>query len=103
MKKFLLFLIAVSVLSIIAGCANGAKPVVIDNGTQSRMLVPCTNDNLCVRSGYEVAKDAWCTSSCAVGERCCAQDYPVSYRSKSWEYESNRVEYIDNTRQQAGK
>ena len=102
MKAFL-FLVAAVVASTLFGCANGARPVMVDNGTQSRMLIPCTNDNLCVRSGYEVAKDAWCSKGCAAGDKCCNQDYPVSYRSKNWEYESNRYEYINNTHQQAEK
>lgn len=84
----LLLLAAVAV----TGCA--ASPVVIDNGTQSRILVPCTNDALCVRNTYEVAKDVWCPQNCLPGDYLCRRDYPVSYRSKNWEYETNRVEYI---------
>ena len=39
------------------GVPNTATPVVVDNGTQARVLVPCSNDNLCVRNTYEIAKD----------------------------------------------
>jgi hypothetical protein len=63
-----------------------ATPLVIDNGTQSRVFTPCTNNNLCFRDTYNVTWDN--------GHSCYGRDYPVSYRSKQSEYESNRVEYI---------
>lgn len=78
--------------TIMGGCI--ARPVVVDNGTQSRIIIPCTNDALCVRNTYEIAKDVWCPQSCLPGDYLCRRDYPVSYRSKNWEYETNRVEYI---------
>lgn len=87
-----LVLAAVLMATIMAGCV--ATPVTVDNGTQSRILVPCTNDALCVRNTYEVAKDVWCPQNCLPGDDLCRRDYPVSYRSKNWEYETNRVEYI---------
>lgn len=97
LQGIVLFGIAV----VLAGCCgvpvgvpNTATPVVVDNGTQARVLVPCSNDNLCVRNSYEIAKDVWCPDNCFTGGVCCQKDYPVSYRSKNWDYESNRVEYI---------
>lgn len=69
---------------VISGCC--ATPLVIDNGTQSRVFTPCTNDNLCFRDTYNVTWDNSCSFY--------GQGYPVSYRSKQSEYESNRVEYI---------
>ena len=71
-------------LCLMSGCA--ANPLVIDNGAQSRVFTPCTNDNLCFRDTYNIAWDGGCSSY--------NQSYPVSYRSKQSEYESNRVEYI---------
>jgi hypothetical protein len=73
------------VIFVLAGCASKST-VVVDNGVQSRVLVPCNDDALCVRSAYDVAIDMWCPQGC--------KDYPVSYRTKQWEYESSRVEYI---------
>lgn len=67
----------------VSGCA---RPVIIENGTQSRVFTPCTNDNLCIRDSYNVAWDSFCYRD--------SRDYPVTYRSKQYEYESNRVEYI---------
>lgn len=80
--KRLLYLIVL--LGAVSGCC--AKPVVIDNGTQSRVFIPCTNDNLCFKDTYNVAWDNWCPSM--------YRDYPVSYRTKQSEYESSRVEYL---------
>lgn len=77
-----------------SGVPNAAIPVVVDNGTQSRVLVPCTDDTLCVRNTYEVTKDVWCTEDRWFADQRCRRDYPVSYRSKNWEYETNKVEYI---------
>lgn len=71
-------------LGAISGCC--AKPVVIDNGTQSRVFIPCTNDNLCFKDTYNVVWDKGCSSA--------YRDYPISYRTKQSEYESNRVEYL---------
>jgi len=79
--KRLISLIALS--CAISGCAT---PLVIDNGKQTRVFTPCTNDNLCFRDTYNVLWDNWCPNSPA--------DYPISYRSKQTEYESNKVEYI---------
>ncbi len=80
MKKLLCFMF---LMGAVSGCA---KPVVIENGTQSRVFTPCTSDNLCFRDSYNIAWDYWCTSS--------QRDYPISYRTKQSEYESSRVEYI---------
>ena len=80
MKRLLSILV---LLGAVSGCA---KPVVIDNGTQRRVFIPCTNDNLCFKDTYNVAWDNWCPS--------IYRDYPVSYRTKQSEYESNRVEYL---------
>jgi hypothetical protein len=91
MRTCLIFLLLL-VAAITGGCV--ATPVVVDNGTQSRILVPCVNDTLCVRATYEVARDVWCPTDCVSGDVRCRRDYPVSYRSKNWEYETNRVEYI---------
>lgn len=81
MRQLVLFSLLVCLM---AGCC--ATPLVIDNGTQSRVFTPCTNDSLCFRNTYNVAWDNGCSPH--------AQDYPVSYRTKQTEYESNRVEYI---------
>lgn len=91
MRIYLVILLLLTV-TVLSGCM--ATPVVVDNGTQTRLLVPCTDDTLCVRNTYEIAKDVWCPPSCSPGDYRCLRDYPVSYRSKSWEYETNRVEYI---------
>ena len=80
MKRFTLFLLLTCFMT---GCAT---PLVIDNGTQSRIFTPCTNDALCFRDSYHIAWDN--------GYPCGLQDFPVSYRSKQTEYESNHVEYI---------
>lgn len=77
----LLFLVIL--LGSIPGCA---KPLVIDNGVQSRVFTPCTNDNFCFRDTYNIAWDSWCPMT--------ERDYPVSYRTKQREYESNRIERI---------
>ena len=90
--KICLGMLLLLMATIAGGCV--AKPVVVDNGTQSRIIIPCTNDALCVRNTYEIAKDAWCPQNCLPGDYNCRRDYPVSYRSKNWEYETNRVEYI---------
>jgi len=91
MRAYLVFLLLL--MSVItAGCV--ATPVVVDNGTQSRILIPCTNDTLCVRATYEIARDVWCPTDSMLGDYRCHRDYPVSYRSKNSEYETNRVEYI---------
>lgn len=98
MKISLMFVVLLMV-AITCGCV--ATPVVVDNGIQSRVIVPCTNDSLCVRNTYEVAKDVWCThNSCLQGYAnfACCLDYPVSYRSKNWEYETDRFEYIYKSR-----
>ncbi|MDD2900543.1 MAG: hypothetical protein PHI31_17765 [Desulfuromonadaceae bacterium] len=80
MGRFTLFLILTCFMT---GCAT---PLMIENGTQSRTFTPCTNDALCFRDSYHVAWDNGYPYGC--------QDFPVSYRSKQTEYESNRVEYI---------
>jgi hypothetical protein len=80
MERFTLFLI---LTCFVAGCAT---PVVIDNGTQTKVFTPCNNDGLCFKDSYHVAWDNGYQSGC--------QDFPISYRSKQSEYESNRVEYI---------
>jgi hypothetical protein len=81
MKHLLLF---IALMSTISGCC--ATPVVMDNGNQSKVFVPCTDNNLCFRDSYSVAWDN--------SHSCYERDYPVSYRAKQSEYESNRVEYI---------
>ncbi len=81
MKRLVLLL---ALPCFLFGCY--ATPLVIDNGTQSRVFTPCTNNNLCFRDTYHVTWDNGCSFY--------GQDYPVSYRSKQSEYESNRVEYI---------
>ena len=80
MKKLLCLIF---LLGSVTGCA---RPLMIDNGIQSRVFTPCTNDNLCIRDSYNIAWDYTCSSS--------FPDYPVSYRTKQSEYQSNRVEYI---------
>jgi hypothetical protein len=80
MKRLLWYIF---LMSFISGCAT---PLIIDNGNQSRVFTPCTNNDLCFRDTYNVAWDNWCQYNC--------RDYPVSYRSKQSEYESNKVEYI---------
>lgn len=80
MKKLLLLL---SFVGCVSGCAT---PVFVDNGTQSRVFTPCTNDNLCIRDSYNIAWDYTCSWN--------FPDIPVSYRSKQSEYQSNKVEYI---------
>ena len=65
------------------GCAT---PLIIDNGNQRRVFIPCTNDNLCFRDTYNIVWDNWCPNN--------YRDYPVSYRTKQSEYESSKVEYI---------
>jgi len=78
--KRLLWLI--SLLCVLNGCAT---PLVIDNGVQTRVFTPCTNNEFCFRDTYNITWD-----------RMCQYDhgFPVSYRSKQSEYESNKVEYI---------
>lgn len=70
-------------MGAVSGCAT---PLVIDNGAQSRVFTPCTSDNLCMRDGYAIAWDYACRGS--------LPNYPVSYRVKQSEYESDRVEFI---------
>lgn len=89
MKRLLFFILLSCTVS---GCVT-STPVVIDNGTRSRILTPCTTDSLCFRDGYEVAWDNWCPDAVA--------DYPVSYRVKQSEYLSDRVEYILQPRKEA--
>jgi hypothetical protein len=81
MKRLFCF---VFLISLVSGCC--ATPLVIDNGNQSRVFTPCTNDGLCFRDTYNVAWDSSCSTDC--------RDFPVSYRTKQTEYESNKVEYI---------
>jgi len=76
--------------STISGCAT---PVIIDNGSQSRVFTPCTNNDFCFRDTYNIAWDN-SRSCCPDYGRSYCPDYPVSYRSKQSEYESNKVEYI---------
>ena len=78
MKK----LIVLAMLISIAGCS---RPIIIDNGVQTRVFTPCTKDSLCFRDTYNITWDNWCAYD---------RDYPVSYRSKQTEYESSKVEYI---------
>lgn len=80
MKRLLLF---AALLGLSSGCAT---PLVIDNGTQTRVFTPCTNDNFCFRNTYNIAWDT--------GHTFNNRDYPVTYRTKQTEYESNRVEYL---------
>jgi len=70
-------------LSFASGCAT---PLIIDNGYQRRVFIPCDNDDLCFRDTYNVAWDNGCKYNC--------RDYPVSYRTKLSEYQSNKTEYI---------
>ncbi|HIJ80397.1 MAG TPA: hypothetical protein HPP76_01655 [Desulfuromonadales bacterium] len=69
----------VVLVSVLAGCAG---PVVIDDGVRSRMFIPCTQDNLCFRNTYGIARDWYCG------------DYPVTYRNNDNEFESRRYEWI---------
>lgn len=80
MKRLLWSVFLVSSLS---GCAT---PVIIDNGSQSRVFTPCTNDHLCFRDTYNVAWDNWCPN--------VERDYPVSYRTKQSVLDSDRTEFI---------
>lgn len=73
----------IALAGFVSGCA---KPMIIGNDTQTRVFTPCTNDNLCFRDSYNIAWDYTCLTN--------VSDYPVSYRSKQFEYQSNRVEYI---------
>lgn len=74
-------------LIFVLGCGAGCTtPVVISNGSQNRIFTPCTSDSFCFRDTYNVAWDYWCPSS--------YRDYPISYKTKQAEYESNRVEFI---------
>lgn len=84
MKFFFTGLLLLTVA--ICGACAPQSTLVVDNGVQSRVLVPCNDDALCVRGSYDVALDTWCPQGC--------KDYPVSYRTKQWEYESSRVEYV---------
>ena len=77
----LIYLILLS--SFISGCAT---PVVIDSGNGIKIFTPCTTDDLCARDAYGVAWDDWYFGS--------LRDYPVSYRTKQFEYESNKAEFI---------
>lgn len=79
--KCLLWCIFLS--AFIYGCA---APLILDNGSQSRVFIPCTNNDLCFRDTYNVAWDNGCSYN--------YRDYPISYRTKQSEYESNKVEYI---------
>jgi hypothetical protein len=89
MKRLLCFIILSCTVS---GCAT-STPFVIDNGTRSRVFIPCTTDSLCFRDGYDIVWDNWCPDAVA--------DYPVSYRVKQSEYLSDRVEYILKPRKDA--
>ena len=73
---------------VLVGCVSGccSVPVVLDNGIQSKVFTPCTDDNLCFRETYNIAWDRWCPLNC--------NDYPISYRTKQTEFESKKVEYI---------
>ncbi len=66
----------------------GATSQVIDNGvqTQPATSTPCQNYNPCLRDTYNVVWDNWCPFNCP--------DFPVSYRSKKYESDSEKVEYI---------
>jgi len=58
--------------SLLAGCAT---PVLIDNESRGRTMVPCLNDTLCIRDTYSV-----------VWDNDNNRNYPVSYRAKQTEY-----------------
>ncbi len=71
------------VSSIISGCTT---PLLIDNGAHSKVFIPCENEIFCFRDTYNIAWDNWCPNSC--------RNFPVSYRSKHSDYESNHTEYL---------
>lgn len=81
MKVVRFLAVAVAGLLMVAGCAV-SRPVEIEDGVRSRVFTPCTQDNLCFRNTYGVARDLYCG------------DYPVTYRSNDYEFESKRYEWI---------
>ena len=80
MKRWICFVLLSCALT---GCAT---PVVIDDGTRTRTFNPCTTDALCFRDSYSLVWDNWCFNT--------QRDYPVTYRTKQYEYLSDRTEYI---------
>ena len=70
-------------MGAVSGCAT---PLIVDNGAQSRVFIPCANDSLCIRDSYSIAWDYTCSGM--------YPDYPISHRSKQSEYQSDRVEFI---------
>ena len=73
---------------LLVGCST--KPVVTEDQAVKRtevIVIQGTNS-------YEVSKSAWCSSNNVKPGVQCQHDYPVSYRTKQWDDESNRVEYI---------
>ncbi|WP_152609836.1 hypothetical protein [Geobacter sp. OR-1] len=77
MNKTLLLLAA---STIIAGCATST---ILNDGTRSKVFIPCNNSALCFSdNSYDIIWDYACA------------DYPISYRAKQSEYRSSRSEYI---------
>lgn len=76
---------AMTLLGLLAVFAGGCTTT----GTvQDKTQAPCATEPRAARSGYEVAREV----SCAAGDSCCTEDFPVSYRSKSGLPDLNRVE-----------
>jgi hypothetical protein len=83
-RLFMVLLLRIALIScIISGCTT---PLLIDNGAQSKVFIPCENEIFCFRDAYNIAWDNWCPNS--------FRDFPVSYRSKHSDYESIFTEYI---------
>lgn len=73
---------------LLAGCST--KQVATENQAVKRTEVIVMQGS----NSYEISKSAWCSSNNATSDVRCQHDYPVSYRTKQWDDESNRVEYI---------
>ena len=65
--------------AVLAGCAT---PITLSDGTRTRIFVPCSNDALCIRNGYGIARED------------SGNDYPVSFRNNEYEYTTKKREWI---------
>lgn len=70
-------------LLILTGSLSGcATPVAVTDGAHKRAFIPCSNDELCFRNTYGIARDNNCS------------DFPVSYRNDDREYTTTNYEWI---------
>lgn len=92
--------IAVCGVMLALGCV-ASPPTVMVRDFQSKVIMPCDNDALCLQSEYSVTWDSWCNGRGykEYSDGCGLYfgrwpNYPVTYRSKDYIFKTGGSGYF---------